>query len=37
MILFFAGRISGEEIITPVVRFGDLLTEHPKIATDAHR
>lgn len=31
--LLKAGRLSGEGIVQPVVRFQDLLTEYPKIAT----
>ncbi len=28
------GAISGEQVVTPVVEFEDILTEYPKIATD---
>ena len=32
--LICEGKLSGEEIVTPVVPFEDLVTEYPRIATD---
>ena len=34
--LLKAGRLSGEAIVQPVVRFQDLLGEYPKIASQPH-
>jgi len=35
--LLIAGRISGEEIVTPVVKFDELPGEYPKIITEPER
>jgi len=32
--LLITGRISGEEIVTPVVKFDDVLAEYPRIAAE---
>ena len=32
--LLCEGRLDGKKVIDPVVKFEDLVTEYPKIATD---